>query len=270
MRFHLTCFGGAKTDSTNNEAIPAPIDPAWNRVSATEYLAPYDMDVFGAIVGNDTITRARLNTPSMRTLGLPEIWPVNQAALAAAPLAADWREIDPIRIRQNDTFSVECSNGASTVDTAYAALMIRRQKFPVPPGPRFTLSGTAAQTLVANGFSQGTITFDQTPPVGTYSVIGAACTCVNGWFFRLIFPANSNWRPGFLVSQAVTVFEARQLTRHGNLGEWGQFYSVNLPMLEIFGATAGAQTPRLYLDLVQIAPNNAVAITPPPGQGYQG
>ena len=265
MRWHLACFGGAKKDSTANEAIPAPIDAAFNRVSSTEYLAPHDLMCFGLMAGNDAITRARLVTPSMRTLGLPEIWPVNLSALPAAPLAIDWRVNDPVTIKANDTFSVEASNGAATVDTAWAGLMLRRQMYPIPPGPKFSISGTAAQTLVANGFSQGVITFDQTPPVGTYSVIGAACTCNDGWFFRLIFPANSNWRPGAIVSPSVGVFEARQLTRHGLLGEWGQFYSVNLPMVEIFGATAGAETPRVYLDLVQIAPNNAVAITPPPG-----
>jgi hypothetical protein len=252
MRWHLSCFGGAKTDSTNNEAIPAPGDPAFNRVSTTEYLAPADLEVFAMYAGNDTITRARLVTPSLRTLGLPEIYPLNVTAAPALPLAVDFRPNDPVRIKMNDTFSVEASNGASTVDTAFAALAIRKQFWPVPAGSRTTLSGTAAQTLVANGFSFGTITFDQTPPVGNYSVIGMSCVCASAWFARLIFPMQSNWRPGVIVGATAAAFEYRQAFRHGNVGEWGRFHSVNLPQLEIFGNTAGAQTPRVYIDVVQI------------------
>lgn len=252
MYWHLLCFGGAKTDLTANEAIPAPADPAFNRVSATEFLMPDDLDVFFASAGNDTITRARINTPSMRTLGLPEIYPLNGGAVPALPLAVDDRRFDPIRLKRNDTVSVECSNGASLVDTAWASLGIRKRTVAVPPGPRTTLSGTALQTLVANNFTFATITFDQTPPVGNYAVIGASCVCNDAWFFRLIFPYQSNWRPGGMVGATAAGWEYRQLLRHGSSGVWGLFHSVNLPQLEIFGAVAGAETPRVYLDVVQI------------------
>lgn len=252
MYWHLLCYGGAKTDSTANEAIPAPPDPAFNRVSASEYLMPDDLDIFQAQAGNDTITRARIVTPSMRTLGLPEIYPLNVTAVPALPLAVDFRPNDPIRVKKNDTLSVECSNAASTIDTAWAALGIRKRVVAVPPGPRTTFSGTAAQTLVANAFTFATITFDQTPPVGNYAVVGMSCVCNDAWFARLIFPYQSNWRPGCMVGATAAGFEYRQFSRHGGIGVWGMFHSVNLPQLEIFGAIAGAETPRVYIDVVQV------------------
>lgn len=254
-RWHLALFAGAKTDSTANQAIPIVSDPALTPLTASQYLIPEDYDVFGAWAANDTITRARIVTESLRTLGLPEIYPLNVVAEPTLPLSIDWRLTDPINLVRNDSLSIECSNGASAADFAWAAAYLRRKggAVPVPNGPRTTLSGTSTQTLVANALTSGGITFDQTPPVGTYEVIGLKVVCADAWAARLIFPAGQQLRPGVMTGETVAGFEYLQMERHGKLGAWGRFHSVNLPQLEILGHTAGAETARVYLDVVQVS-----------------
>lgn len=252
MRWHLACFAGAKTDSTANEAVPIVSDPVLTPFSTTQYLLPFDCQAFGLVAANDTITRARLVTESLRTLGLPEIFPLNVVAEPTLPIGIDWRLADPVKLRRNDSISIQCSNGASTADFAWAAAYLRRQYFPVPAGPVTTLTGTSAQTLVANAYTLGGITFDQTPPVGDYAVIGMKVVCADAWFARLVFPADQSMRPGVVTGETVAGWEYTQTERHGRLGEWGRFHSVNVPQLEILGHTAGAETARVYMDVVQL------------------
>lgn len=254
-RWHLACFAGAKTDSTANEAIPAPADAVLTPLGTTRYLIPTDMEIFGAFAANDTITRARIATESLRTLGLPEIYPLNVVAEPTLPLSIDWRLNDPIRVKRNDSLSVECSNGASTADFAWAGLYLRTQKYGVPAGPVTTVSGTSANTLVANAWTAAGITLDQNLPVGDYAVVGMKVVCADAWAARLIFPAGQGMRPGTMTGETVAGYEYQDQARHGKLGEWGRFHSVNIPQLEVLGHTAGAETPRVYLDVVQLNNN---------------
>lgn len=252
MYFHTACFEGAKTDSTNNENIPAKPDPAFTVNANSLYLAPTDMEVFAAKAMNDTITRARIVSPSLRLLGLPEIFPLSVSATpTVANATCTWMDNCPV-IRQNDEFGVEASNGASTVDTAFAALWLRKSKRPVPAGKRFTIRATSTNTLVANAWTLATLTLDQTPPVGDYAVIGMSCTCNDAFAARLVFPKDTNFRPGVPCYYAVTTFDVLDPFRYGKLGEWGRFHSVNIPQLEVFGVTAGAETPAVILDLVSL------------------
>lgn len=259
MRWHLAMFAGAKTDSTADQAIPIVADPALTPFSTSAYLLPKNLECFGLMAANDTITRARLVTESLRTLGLPEIFPLNVVAEPTLPIGVDYRLDDPIPLKANDSISIQCSNGASTADFAWGAAWLRSQKWPVPPGPRTTLTGTSTQTLVANAPTLGGITFDQTPPVGMYSVIGLKVVCADAWFARLVFPMDQSFRPGVVTGETVAGWEYTQQDRHGKLGEWGRFYSVNLPQLEILGHTAGAETARVYMDVVQMSAGAMIA-----------
>lgn len=255
MNFHLAAFESAKTDSTANENISAVADAAFARSIGNLYLAPDDMDVLAAFAMNDTITRARIVSPSLRQNGLPEIFPLTVAATVTLEGGyAKYGNYGP-RIRKNDEFGIEASNGASTVDTAFGALWLWRKKMGVPAGARFTVRGTSAITLVANAWVLGNLTFDQTLPVGDYAVIGMRATCTNGVFSRLVFPMNTTWRPGVVCPPVVTTFDTDPFWRFGNLGEWGRFHSVNQPQVEVLGHTAGAQTAAVILDCVALNQN---------------
>lgn len=251
--FHLAGFGGAKTDSTNNQNVPAAPDNALTLSANNRYISPDNVKVFAAICMNDTVARARITAPSLRNIGLPEIYPLLVAATPTGdPKYAYWDTYGPM-IMRNEEFGVEASNGASTIDFAVAGVWFRNRVDPVPPGPRLTVVGTSTQTLVQNNWTLGGITLDQVLPVGRYSVIGMHCTCTAAAFARLVFPRGGTWRPGVQATATVGGFNQAGWFRSGEQGDWGQFDQIAQPQVELFGTTAGAQTATVILDLVQMS-----------------
>lgn len=251
---HTFAFSGAKTDSTANEAAPAIADLTMTRTAnGNQYLSPVDASVIAAIALNDTITRARLNYPSMRDLGLPEIFPLNALAEPSADFdLCVWGWNGP-KIKKTEEIGADSSNGASTVDTIHIGVWIGDAFTPIPPGRRFTVRGTATQTLVASAWTSAPITLDQTLPFGRYAVIGAQVTCNDGVLSRLAFNNNLQWRPGFPVGETIAILDPRQTFRAGQFGLLGTFEQTAPPQLEILGGTAGAETPAIILDLVELS-----------------
>lgn len=250
---HTIGYAGAKTDSTANEAAPAVADASLTRTAnANQYLMPADLMVVAAWALNDTITRARLNYPSYRDLGLPEIYPLVATAVFSASYGISKWGVNGPRVKKTEELGVDTSNGASTVDQVGVGLALMDRIDPIPAGRRFTVRGTAAQTLVANAYTLGTITLDQTLPFGRYGVIGLQVTCANGFLGRLVFPSTPQWRPGCPVSNTIAVLEFEQSFRQGEFGLLGTFDQTAPPQLEILGLVAGAQTPAIILDLVEL------------------
>jgi len=250
--FHLAAFGGAKTDSTANENVPAVVDNNLTTSANSRYISPDNLQIFAAGIMNDAITRARITAPSLRNEGLPEIYPVTVSDDPATnPVVAFWGDNAP-RIRKDEEFGVECSNGASTIDRAHAMLFLRSMKKPVPPGKRMTVVGTSTQTLLLDAWTLGGITLDQTLPVGQYAVIGMHVTCNDAWAARLVFPRSGAYRPGCPVAMAVGGYVVDDPFRAGKQGEWGRFSHNAQPQLELIGNSAGAETATVILDLVKL------------------
>jgi hypothetical protein len=250
--FHLLAFGGAKTDSTANQAAPGVVDAGWTLNAQNRYIAPQKVRAFAATVMNDTISAARINAPSLRNLGLPEIYPTTVSNVpAASPAIAYWGNNGP-EIQSTEAFGLDTSNGASTIDFVHAGLWVRDKIDPVPPGKRFTITGTSAVTLVQDQWATGNLTLSQELPYGTYAVIGMACQCATSYLARLIFPGLTAWRPGCPVVATYGQFDQRELFRAGNQGQFGQFISTQPPQVDVIGNAAGAQTATLFLDLVAV------------------
>lgn len=250
---HVFGYAGPKTDSTANEAIPAPADASLTRTAnAAQYLMPRDLTIAWAFALNDSITRARLNYPSMRDLGLPEIFPLQQAADVVADFElARWGLNGP-KVRKTEEVGADVSNGVSTVDTAAVVVGAIDMITPIPPGRRFTVRGVSAQTLVANAWTLGGITLDQTLPFGRYGIIGLHVTCPDAVAARLVFTSGTEWRPGCVTGETIGVGDVAQSMRYGQFGLLGTFEQTSPPNLEILGLTAGAETAAVVLDMVEL------------------
>lgn len=254
MGVHTFGFAGAKTDSTANENIAAPADASLTRTAnGNQYLMPYDAQIIWAAALNDTITSATLQYPSYRDVGVPYISPLNPvAAFTGEVFTCQWGDNGP-RVRKTEELGAQVSNGASTVDTAAVLLSISDGKVPLPAGRRFTVHGTTTQTLVANAWTLGGITLDQTLPFGRYGVIGLEFTGSNAILGRLVFTANTYYRPGAVTHQTVGLGDRAQIMRYGRQGLLGTFDQTSPPNCELLGFTAGAQTYQVILDLVQMS-----------------
>ena len=250
--FHTLAFGGNKTDSVANEVAPGVVDQGWTLNAQNRYISPKKLKVFASTVMNDTISAARINAPSLRNLGLPEIYPTTVSNVpAASPAIAYWGANGP-EIQATESFGIDTSNGASTVDKVHAGLWVRDTFDPVPAGKRFTITATAAITGLLDNWAAGTLTLSQEIPYGTYSVIGMGCVCATTYLARLVFPGLTSWRPGCTVVATYGQFDQRDLWRNGLQGQWGQFVSTQPPQLEIIGNAAGAVTATVFLDLVAV------------------
>ena len=250
--FHTLAFGGAKTDSTANEAVPGVVDPGWTLNAQNRYISPTKLKVFAGMMLNDTLTAARINAPSLRNLGLPEVYPGTVSDDPATfPAFAVWG-LDGPEIQATEGFGMDASNGASTIDRAHGGLWVRDKVEPLPAGKRFTITGTSTQTLLLDAWTTGTITLNQELPYGTYAVIGMNCVCNDAYLARLVFPGLTAWRPGCTVQFVYGQYDTRDYWRAGKLGQWGQFISTQPPQLDLIGNSAGSETATVYLDLVAV------------------
>lgn len=246
-------FSGAKTDSTADEAAPAVADNTVTRTAnGNQYLIPFEATICYAAALNDTITRAQFSYPSMRDVGIPELFPLNALAEPSANFNVWVPGMNGPKVRKTEEFGAQSSNGASTVDTIHICAGLMDAITPIPPGRRFTVRGTAAQTLVASAWTSAPIALGTTLPPGRYAVIGLRVTCNDGVFGRLVFPGNLSFRPGCVCGETIAIDDPMQSVRNGKLGLLGVFEQTAPPQLEILGGTAGAETPAVILDMVDL------------------
>lgn len=251
--FHTLAYGGAVIASAANQNVAASIDNVITTSANNKYIMPAKVQVLGASALNDFLTRARINAPSLRNEGLPEIYPgITGSVNPNPPVMAYWRDVGPT-LQMNEEVGLEITDGVSVTLNATGAIWIQDKRDPIPPGKRMRIFGSAALTLVKNAWVSGNIVLDQTLPFGNYAVIGMQANCPNSHVARLIFPRSGVWRPGCLTGNAVGATDPLQYFGAGVLGMWGQFTSVAQPLVEVFAVAAGAQTVNCILDMVQLA-----------------
>lgn len=250
---HTFGYAGAVVVSTNNQALAAPSDSSMTRTAnGNQYLSPADWLVVMGWAMNDLITRARINYPSYRDVGLPEISPVLATSTMTPSFGVSrWGQFGP-RIRKTEELGMDISCGVSITLVGFGGLSVMDRFDAVPGGRKFTVRGTAPVTLVANQYALGTLTLDQTLPFGRYGVIGLTIACTNGFLGRLVFPSTPQYRPGCPVTNTAFVIEFEQSVRQGEMGLLGIFDQTAPPQVEILGITAGAQTAAIILDLVEL------------------
>ena len=113
---------------------------------------------------------------------------------------------------------------------------------PAPPGPIYSLFGTASTTLTVDNWSELTdLTWTNSLPQGTYSVVGLSVYSATAIAARLIIQ-NQVPRPGIVASDTFATVQSPMFS-YGELGEWGRFESFVMPQVEVLATTADtAQT----------------------------
>jgi hypothetical protein len=242
------------------------------------------MNLIGAMHLAVSALRVRTNIPSWNNLGRHQIWPVNRSATPPSyPRIDDYRGF-PKTLPMNEEIAFEESNnlGAATEETT-TTLWIAPPDWTIntPRGMPFgeglgqaqlTVRATAAVTRVAAAWANGAITLADTLKGGWYAVVGAYCFDANLRLFRLIFPQTvsryrRNFRPGSYVSNATGNLETPGSNDffNENLGLWGVFSTLELPLLEVYADAAGASTQELRLNLIYLGGGGN---TTPPLGGY--
>lgn len=232
--------------------IAAVLDQAMPQDGASRFLPPTDYDVLAAYGLGLHLTAMRINTPSLRSMFLPEIVPVTVASAPAATDTPVFYGDRAVRVMKNEGLEIDASADATGGTPVWAGLWLTPQFVPAPGGRVFTAVATATITAVAGQWVLGTLTFTQNLPVGTYAIVGAYVNAANTALARFVFTGNNNFRPGVLVSTTYGQKPLDDYFRRGRAGLFGTFTNTTLPQLEIFGDAAGAAAPTVYLDLVKV------------------
>jgi hypothetical protein len=239
--YHLLGFGAAALDASAGDVqLPAIADQLFT-ISSNNFQLPEEYHTLWAYAGGATMTRARIETASLRLRGFPQIFPV--LANNAPPTSANVMDTRrwPIRLKKEEDLRVSVTNGAA--NNAGCVVAVTQESIPNLNLNardlriiRFTATSTLAEFAWAAPVA---ITFQDVLEGGTYAVYGLKCQATNLFAARLIFP-NQYMRPGTLGEAAVANYINFEL-EFGGLGKWGEFTTYAQPQLECLGIAAGAQ-----------------------------
>lgn len=245
----------ASANPSSLTAIAALADPV-TPVNGNDVTIPNDFHfLWGAYGVATTLTRLQLSSPSLRRIFLHEIAPLDVgAAIPASPRKIFLNDESPIALDPGERLNANVTDGAGAAERITALVWIGPGPSKVDTRPPFTIRATSATTCVANTWTNGALTFDQTLPAGRYDVVGMRARSTNLIAARLVF-VGGTYRPGCVGYAATTSLDYDKF-RSGNLGVWGTF-AHNAPPTVDFLANAADSSETVELDLVYLGPGGA-------------
>jgi len=249
--FHLAAFGGLQNPNVTFLPIAPIPDQQIPNNQNNQFIMPSNVQIWAAYMLGGNLIRGRINNPTLRQVGLPDIFPFSRGNTNPSLAQLDYLYgFGPV-LPKNDPLEIDTSTDAGAVTSNWAFVWLSDQNRNVPVGPAYKIHATSPGAA-APGFTwqPQALTVDQVLPYGTYSIVGMQCQAVNMLAGRLIF-VGGGWRPGTLAVNAVGD-QPNPLFQSGNLGEFGRFESNAQPSAEII-ANGAVGTVNWYLDLVKIA-----------------
>jgi len=235
--FHCAAYFESQATGVSNDALKAVTDQVLT-ISNNNFLLREDRRLLYACAVGLELTNARLSSPSINVITRPSISPLEPAALPRKyPGIADYRQ-QPFQLYAREELSIETtkSSGGSTGDV-WGVIGVEWNPQPCPPGPIYSLYGTATTTLTVDNWSELTdLTWTNSLPQGTYSVCGLSVYSATAIAARLIIQ-NQVPRPGIVASADVTTTQEPMFS-YGEMGEYGRFESFVMPQVEVLAHTA--------------------------------
>lgn len=250
MKPHLLAFAGSIAQNAALANIPTINDSFFTQTSSGMF-ANTSFKLLQAYLRLDSGSQAQLNSPSLRAIGPPQLWPWDGAANPPNdPPIIRYRDCGPI-VPVQDPLNVQVSRAGAGAADAQALLLVGDG---VPSPDRRscrTVRATATITAVVNQWTAGTLTLDQNLPSGRYAIIGAAAFGTGLLAVRFIFSQNSQQeRPGVLAQQAAGEYDESDF-RYGAFGVFGEFLNISVPTIEVL-AYAANSAQVVLLDLVPL------------------
>jgi len=244
----LVAFDENYTAAATLDAMTAVADPHV-RVAGDDIWIPDPLPYLGGYIAiGATLTAARIESPTLRTLTPIDVAPLDLAAEPSTPAAYVDLKGNPKLIGAGEALNFKATVSAAARCLGLAVLC----DGPIAPvaGEIFTIKATAAATLVANAWTNAAITFAQSLPKGTYQVVGMRAQSAGLIAARLVFPGYA-WRPGCIGSDAYSDL-VHEAFRGGRLGAWGSFEHDIPPTVDFLSISADTSQ-EVWLDLIKTA-----------------
>ncbi len=147
MPQHLVAFTRSTATAANTfEAMNCVADSVLAQASATAFWVKGGMRVVTGYVGSDAGTPfllgARINSPTFRRVGLPNIRPMNATRAPGGDPNVMVIVDRPLHYPDSDTLTVEIIASGATPDTI-CLLWLETEREPVPPGETYWLRYTS-------------------------------------------------------------------------------------------------------------------------------
>lgn len=251
--FHTLAFAQATAAGPNTDVIlPAVSDDFFTRQN-NAFQIPTDLNLLAAAALGTTVTHMRVNTPTTRLRGFPQIQPTISAVTPPTnPNMMDFRDF-PLHLFPFENLEIDFSNTAAGAenDSAVVWLATQDHNFNINTAELRWARFTASPTLVLNSWSIAVpVNFQDTLEGGNYGVYGLICYEANGVAARCVF-VNQVWRPGALMTSP-TGTRSHEMFR-GGLGYWGTFNTYQGLQIQEFATGAGAATIEGHLLIGKLA-----------------
>lgn len=235
---HLIAFS-ASVDSAVLTPIAALADQALT-LSGNDVVVPDDIPfLVGYYPFGVNNTRSQLVSPSLRRLFLEELIPIDRAAIPPAEKHPSWLNEDGIPLTPNELLELQgAEDGAGATRVTVLAWLADGPLAPIPATDVHTVRVTSSTAAVANVWSSIPLTFDQSLPAGSYSLVGATLRSTNLQAFRFNFRGQA-YRPGYIGSQAVGD-KIPEFQEPGAIGSLGEFRHNLPPLLDVLANGADA------------------------------
>lgn len=248
--WHLCAWYDTEAGAVTNNPM-ATVNDGILTTQATYFLAPSEAEIIFAAAGSAQMTNCRLDTPSLREVGLPSMQPLNlSAATIPSPVnVADFR-LSPVRVPKVDQLAMQQT--LSGAGTGYCVAGIGfGPRPPVPGGRIYRLRATSTIVGAPGVWVNGPLSFEQSLPAGYYAITGMQCIAATVLAARLSIPGAA-FRPGCLATDSLGGQPWPRFS-DGSIGVWGVFENQSVPSLDILtglGGASAAQT--VYVDVVRL------------------
>lgn len=245
---HLCGFYESQ-DSAVLVPTAALADPSMTVSGDNIQVPEYASMLVGAYAIGANVTRAQLQSPSLRRILNYEIRPVNVGAEPLSPPVTGLFNGSAIQLDVDEQLQAHMAEDAAGASAVTILVWLSDAGLAPIDGEIFTVRVTNATTLVANTWTNGALTFDQVLPVGKYAIVGARFESAGLVAFRFLFQGQTA-RPGGLGCDAAADLEMKG-QRGGGWGSWGEFNSTNPPTVDFLSISADTSQVGL-LDLIKV------------------
>jgi len=196
----------------------------------------------------------RVDSPSLRAISRLMIEEFNGGADADAepdspPKLLDYRG-NPLILATNERATAEANYDTTAAEAAWVLLWLADGAItPVTDQRIFTNRVTTTVTLTAGEWTNASITFTDSLPVGRYAIVGANFRSPGMVAARFVF-RDIAWRPGVLCNDDVNDVQS-PVMRLGGLGILGEFESTAPPTVDFLSSSADTN-PTGLIDLIQV------------------
>jgi hypothetical protein len=230
MPYHVVVYSANTNTQTNYDSVPAT-DPLIS-IQNGHYFPHIVLYMYGGWLGGVNLTAVTLVTPRSRMIVPPRLTPIQAAVIPPDRPHIFDRRNNPFTLNAVEEVSIQMTIGGTANAYNFAVLFWGTSLDPVPQGDLYTLHGTSSTTVTANAWTQIPITWDQTIPAGTYTVISSQHQSSNALCHRFFFK-DQILRPGFLSLSSVTNI-SDPTYYYGAWGTLGTFNTTAYPTIEAF------------------------------------